>query len=71
MTDAVIKTLLMIFEKSWWTREVRGDWKKGHCAPIFKKGRKGDSGNHQPGSIIPVLGNILEQMPLEAMLRHV
>jgi len=32
----------MIFEKSWQSGEVPGDWKKDNIAPISKKGRKGD-----------------------------
>jgi len=50
----------MIFGKLWQSGEVPGDWKKGNIIPISKKGNKDD----------PVLGNITEQILLEAMLRH-
>ena len=43
-TDIVTKPHSVIFEKSWWSDEVHGDWKKGNLAPIFEAGRKDDPG---------------------------
>ncbi|PKU42232.1 reverse hypothetical protein [Limosa lapponica baueri] len=69
LVDEVAKPLSIIFELRH-SGEVPADWKKGNTTPIFKKGKKEDPGNYRDYSLMSVLSNVMEQILLETVLRH-
>ncbi|KAK4823090.1 hypothetical protein QYF61_025828 [Mycteria americana] len=66
LADVLTKPLSIIYQQSWLTGEVPADWRLANVTPIFKKGRKEDSGNYRA---IP--GKLMEQIILSAVTWHV
>ncbi|KAK4830833.1 hypothetical protein QYF61_013762 [Mycteria americana] len=70
LAEMLTKLLSIIYQQSWLTGEVPVDWRLANVTPIYKKGRKEDSGNYRPVSLTSVPGKLMEQIILSAITRH-
>lgn len=70
LADIITKPLLIIFERSWESREVPPDWKLTNLAQVFKKSKKNDPGHSRPVSLPSVPGKVIEQSILGGIEIH-
>ena len=47
------------------------DWRNASVTPVFKKGKKDDTGNYRPVSLTSIPGKMVEQLILEAIIKQV
>ncbi|KAK4825812.1 hypothetical protein QYF61_002417 [Mycteria americana] len=71
LAEVLTKPLSILYQQSWLTGEVPVDWKLANVMPIYKKGWKEDPGNYRPVSLTSVLGKVMEQIILSAIMQHV
>ncbi|XP_063189358.1 uncharacterized protein LOC134514900 isoform X2 [Chroicocephalus ridibundus] len=71
LVEVIAGPLSIIFERSWRTGEVPGDWRKANVTPVFKKGKKEELGNYSPVSLASIPGKMMEQLVLGVISRHV
>ncbi|KFV81912.1 hypothetical protein N308_05122, partial [Struthio camelus australis] len=67
LADVIARPLPILFERSWRTGEVPEDWKKASVTPVFKKE---DPGNYRPVSLTSIPGEVMEQLLLEVITKH-
>ncbi|KAJ7400835.1 RNA-directed DNA polymerase from mobile element jockey [Pitangus sulphuratus] len=67
LAEELTKLLSIIYQQSWLSGEVPGDWKLANVMPIHKKGRKEDVGSYKPVSLTSVPGKVMEQIILNAI----
>ncbi|KAJ7408008.1 hypothetical protein BTVI_60909 [Pitangus sulphuratus] len=70
LAEQLTKPLSIIYQQSWLTGEVPGDWKLTNVTPIHKKACKEDLGNYRPVSLTSVPGKVMEQIILSAITQH-
>ncbi|KAK4825941.1 hypothetical protein QYF61_003453 [Mycteria americana] len=71
LAEVPTEPLPILYQQSWLTGEVPVDWRLANVTPIYKKGQKEDPGNYRPVSLTSVLGKIMEQIILSAIMQHV
>ena len=71
LAEVTVRSLSIIFDKSWETGEVPEDWRKANLTPVFKKGKKEDPGNYRPVSLTSNPGKTMERLLFGAISRHI
>jgi len=71
LAEEMAKTLSIISQQSWLTREVPDDRRITDVTPIYKQGQKEDPGNYRPVNLTSVPGKILELLILNELTGHV
>ena len=70
MAEEISTPLSMIYTKCLDEGTVPLDWKRGHIAPIFKKGSKASPCNYRPVSLTSVLCKVMESLLRDAIVLH-
>lgn len=70
MANVIARPLSILFETSWWSREVPIDWMKANVTLTFKKGKKEDPRNYRLGKVISILGKVIEINPGNIFRTH-
>ncbi|GAB0186834.1 mitochondrial enolase superfamily member 1 [Grus japonensis] len=71
LVEVLTKPFSIIYQQSWLSGEVPVDWRLANVMPIYRKGWKEDLGNYRPVSLTLVLGKVMEQIILSAIMWHV
>lgn len=69
LTFRSLKRSQIIYQQSWLTREVSGDWQLANVTPIDVEDRKDDLGNYEPVGLASELWKVMEQIVLSATFK--
>ena len=64
------KPLSVIYQQAWLPGEVPVEWWLANVTQIYRKGQKDDPGKYRPVSLTLVLGKVMVQIILSAIMRH-
>ncbi|KAJ7409653.1 RNA-directed DNA polymerase from mobile element jockey-like protein [Willisornis vidua] len=70
LVEEFAKPLSIIYQQSWPSGEVPGDWKWANVTPIHKNGCKEDPGNYRPVSLTSLPGRVMEQIVLTTITQN-
>ena len=69
--DAIVPSLLSLFQLSITTSRVFTSWKTARLTPVYKKDDETDCCNYRPISLLSVPSKILESVVNDTIVRHV
>ena len=70
LANLIVKTLTIIFERSWRAGEVLEDQSKSNVIPTYRKGKKEELGNDRLVSLTLIPGKVMEQIILPTVSKH-
>lgn len=71
LAEVLTKPLSVIYQQSWLPGEVTAYCRLANVMPIYRKGQKEDPWSYRPVSLTLVPGNIMMQIILSAIIRHI
>lgn len=66
----VAEPLRRIFEKSMGEGKIPDDWRGANITPIYKKGRRTDTGNYRPVALTAVCSKLMESLVRDEITAH-
>ena len=71
LAEVTAKLLFIMFNRLWRMEEVPEDWRKASVSPGYKKSKQKELQNYKPVSLTSIPGEVMEQLMLEAISKHV
>ena len=71
LAEIIVRPLSIVFEKSWRSGDILGDWKRPNSTPIYKKCLKDDPRNYSPINLPSVPGKVMEEILLRTVTSQI